>query len=260
MRLLEPAQQELDDAIAWYAAQAPGLGNGRGSTMRFAAIDFETANNSSDSACAVGITVVEEDQIIDRIYELIRPPTAEFRFTYVHGLAWRDVHKAPDFGMAWPTILRRLGEVDFLAAHNAPFDRGVLSACCHRYRLHDASWPFICTVRLARQVWGLYPTKLPDVCDHLGIHLNHHHADSDAEACAHRARGVQGWLDTRVARTPIPILDSGCVDRHACDGRDQATQGIAEIDLIGGAEVGEGQHGLTAAAGGEQFAAQAAFE
>lgn len=26
LRLLEPAQRELDEAIAWYAAQAPGLG------------------------------------------------------------------------------------------------------------------------------------------------------------------------------------------------------------------------------------------
>lgn len=26
VRLLEPAQQELDEAVAWYAAQAPGLG------------------------------------------------------------------------------------------------------------------------------------------------------------------------------------------------------------------------------------------
>jgi hypothetical protein len=27
VRLLEPAWAELDDAIAWYAAQAPGLGD-----------------------------------------------------------------------------------------------------------------------------------------------------------------------------------------------------------------------------------------
>ena len=27
VRLLEPAQAELDDAVAWYAEQAPGLGD-----------------------------------------------------------------------------------------------------------------------------------------------------------------------------------------------------------------------------------------
>ena len=27
LRLLEPAQQELDEAVVWYAEQAPGLGD-----------------------------------------------------------------------------------------------------------------------------------------------------------------------------------------------------------------------------------------
>jgi DNA polymerase-3 subunit epsilon len=39
-------------------------------------------------------------------------------------------------------------------------------------------------MRLARRVWSLYPTKLPDVCRHLRLKLNHHDALSDAEACA----------------------------------------------------------------------------
>ena len=44
--------------------------------------------------------------------------------------------------------------------------------------------PFRCTVQLARQTWNIKPTKLNNVCDHLGITLKHHHAASDAEACA----------------------------------------------------------------------------
>jgi DNA polymerase-3 subunit epsilon len=39
-------------------------------------------------------------------------------------------------------------------------------------------------VKLARQTWRLYPTKLPNVCNYLGIPLDHHNAASDAEACA----------------------------------------------------------------------------
>lgn len=27
VRLLEPAQQDIDEAIAWYASQAPGMGD-----------------------------------------------------------------------------------------------------------------------------------------------------------------------------------------------------------------------------------------
>ena len=39
-------------------------------------------------------------------------------------------------------------------------------------------------MRLARQAWDIFPTKLNNGCDRLGITLKHHHAASDAEACA----------------------------------------------------------------------------
>ena len=44
--------------------------------------------------------------------------------------------------------------------------------------------PFVCTMQLARQTWGVRPTRLPDVCRFLGIPLQHHDALSDAEAAA----------------------------------------------------------------------------
>jgi DNA polymerase-3 subunit epsilon len=74
--------------------------------------------------------------------------------------------------------------VDFIAAHNAPFDRNVLRACCEAHGIEPPRQRFACTMKLARKVWGIYPTKLPDVCDELGIDLDHHEALSDAEACA----------------------------------------------------------------------------
>ena len=77
-----------------------------------------------------------------------------------------------------------LADVQFLSAHNAPFDRGVLHTCCAAHGLKPPRIPFLCTVQLARQTWKLFPTKLPNVCDFLGIPLDHHNAASDAEACA----------------------------------------------------------------------------
>lgn len=41
--------------------------------MNFAAIDFETATGRRNSACAVGIVTVEDGEIIDKYYSLIRP-------------------------------------------------------------------------------------------------------------------------------------------------------------------------------------------
>ena len=162
---------------------------------RFAAIDFETANNARDSACAVGVVIVERGRIVDRLYALIRPPSREFLFTHIHGLSWDDVKAAQRFDTVWPEMVRELAGVEFLAAHNAPFDKGVLGACCESYDLAVPVQPFVCTVRLARAQWDIRPTKLPDVCGYLGIDLRHHQADSDAEACAQIVIAAQaaGW-------------------------------------------------------------------
>lgn len=162
---------------------------------RFAAIDFETACHGRDSACAVGVVIVEDGRIVERLYELIRPPSRQFAFTYIHGLGWDDVKDARGFDAVWNDIAQALTGVAFLAAHNAPFDKGVLGACCARYAMPVPEQPFVCTVRLARAQWDIHPTRLPDVCRHLGIALRHHQADSDAEACAHIVMAAEraGW-------------------------------------------------------------------
>jgi len=162
---------------------------------RFAAIDFETANYGRNSACAVGITIVDDNRIIESITELIRPPSSWFQFTYIHGLTWEDVCDAPTFDEVWLDLSHQLSDIDFFAAHNAPFDQGVLTACCQHYGLSAPSKRFVCTVGLAREQWSIYPTKLPNVCDTLDIDLNHHDAGSDAEACARIviAANKDGW-------------------------------------------------------------------
>ena len=150
----------------------------------FVAIDFETADQGRDSACAVALVRVEEDRIVHKVVRLIRPPRREIMFTYVHGLTWNQLKDQPTFAQVWPEICPILEGAAFLAAHNASFDKGVLEACCRAARLPVPPLPFQCTVQMARKAWSLFPTKLPNVCAHLGIALDHHEAGSDAEACA----------------------------------------------------------------------------
>ncbi|MGB8274088.1 MAG: exonuclease domain-containing protein [Alphaproteobacteria bacterium] len=150
----------------------------------FAAIDFETADYGRDSACAIGVVTVRGGRVVERFHRLIRPPRSRFHFTYIHGIRWSDVRHAPTFADLWPELESRLLGADFLAAHNAPFDAGVLNACLLSAGL---AWPardFVCTVRLARAVWGIRPTTLPNVCRELAIPLRHHDPLSDAEASA----------------------------------------------------------------------------
>ncbi|MBI4668054.1 MAG: 3'-5' exonuclease [Elusimicrobia bacterium] len=150
----------------------------------FVAIDFETADYGRDSACAVGLVRVENSVITKRVHYLIKPPRKSFLFTYLHGIGWKDVCRKPTFAQLWPKIETIFEGIDFLAAHSASFDRNVLRACCAGAGIKYPPYPFTCTVRLARSVWKIYPTTLPDVCRHLQLELKHHDPLSDAEACA----------------------------------------------------------------------------
>jgi len=150
----------------------------------FAAIDFETANYNRDSACSVALVRVENNKIVSSISKLICPPYDFFQFTHIHGITHNDCIGESCFGDVWNSVREYLDGIEFLAAHNAPFDRSVLHACCNSSRIEVPEIPFRCTVQIARNTWGLRPTRLPDVCDFLGIPLQHHDALSDARACA----------------------------------------------------------------------------
>lgn len=150
----------------------------------FVALDFETADNGRDSACAVALVRVENARIVRREVCLVRPPRRYFRFTYVHGITWEDVQNKPTFAECWPALASLLDGAEFLAAHNASFDRGVLQTCCSAAGLAVPTLPFVCTVQLARRTWNVRPATLPAVCRFLGIPLRHHEPGSDAEACA----------------------------------------------------------------------------
>ena len=151
---------------------------------KYVAIDFETANNKRSSACSVGLVTVSGKRIISEDVFLIRPPSKDFIFTDIHGLTWDDVKNEKTFYELWSTIDKIISDVDFLVAHNAPFDKGVLNMCCQEYNIDTPDIPFLCTVKLARNQWDIHPTKLNNVCDALDIPLNHHEALSDARACA----------------------------------------------------------------------------
>ncbi len=152
--------------------------------LHFTAIDFETANTKPDSACALGIAVVEDGRVVERKSWLIRPPTDEFSFTYIHGLTWQKVAGAPDFGELWPQIGPYLTGRR-LAAHNARFDLGVFFALIRQYRIGFWRGQAIDSVAVARKIWPELPNhQLHTVAAHLNIPLQHHDACSDANACA----------------------------------------------------------------------------
>ena len=182
-RLLRSAEAVLS---RYRPTAAPAIGAGLvdGPQGCFVALDFETADQGRDSACSIALVRVEGRTIVRREHHLIRPPRRTFLFTSINGIGWSQVADAPSFAELWPRLAACLDGAQFIAAHNASFDAGVLRACCEQAGLRPPAQPFVCTVQVARQAWNLRPTKLPDVCRHLGLPLRHHDALSDAEACA----------------------------------------------------------------------------
>lgn len=154
--------------------------------MRWAAFDFETANERRDSACAIGVAFVDDGQITGAGSWLIRPQTPTFNpFNIgIHGISASDVADAPEFDAVWRELWPRL-EGRTLFAHNAPFDIGVLRASFDTYGMHHPEFDYFCTLALSRLVWpGLMNHKLPTVAGHVGFSFNHHDPEADAVAAA----------------------------------------------------------------------------
>ena len=154
------------------------------SNNRFIAIDFETANLEMASACALGIVVVDDLKIAEEFYTLIKPPMENFKFTHIHGITWDDVKDKMTFNELWPGIQNYFGNIDFVAAHNAGFDRTVLKGCCSHYNINIPDVKYKCTWQLSRKMLKLESNALDKVSAHFGIELDHHNALSDALACA----------------------------------------------------------------------------
>lgn len=92
----------------------------------FVAIDFETANRERTSICSVGLVRVENGDIREKIYRLIRPYPDYYSSwnTRIHGLTYRDTAHAAPFPEVWADISPELAGLP-LVAHNSPSMKAV---------------------------------------------------------------------------------------------------------------------------------------
>lgn len=152
---------------------------------RYVVFDVETPNRYNNRMSAIGISVIEEGQIVQEYYSLVDP---EQPFDYFNsvltGINEETVFDAPVFPEVWEQI-EPIMSSGILVAHNASFDIGVLRRCLESYEIE---WkPYvkgICTVIMGRSLLPGISHKLNDMCDYYGICLKHHQADSDSHACA----------------------------------------------------------------------------
>jgi len=156
--------------------------------LNFTAIDFETANGSSASPCAVGLVKVVDGKIVDTYSTLIQPPYPNDWFAQgnikVHGIKPEDVKDAPSWDYALSEMLTFISGDD-LIAHNAGFDMGVLTKSAKLIHANLPDLRYACSLIMARRTYILESYRLNQVAFTVGIEeFNHHDALADSDACA----------------------------------------------------------------------------
>lgn len=157
--------------------------------LDFTAIDFETANASSASACAVGLVRVRNGEVVAKTGWLIRPPVGHDHFfdinMRIHGIRPEDVADAPSWSEQLVDLAAFAG-ADVLVAHNAGFDMAVLKRACEATGDDCPPYRYACSLQVARKVYQLPSYRLPYVAAEAGFaEFAHHNATADALACAH---------------------------------------------------------------------------
>lgn len=153
--------------------------------MKIVALDFETANSNSASACSLGVAIYEDGEITDNFEWYFKPYHLYdyFTFTYIHGITYEDVKDEEEFCFYYERLAEIL-EDSVIVAHNAMFDINVLNAMCDAYGLDHFHNDYLDTVYISRKVYPeLYNHKLDTVCEYLNIDLSHHNGKSDANGC-----------------------------------------------------------------------------
>lgn len=156
--------------------------------LDFTAIDFETANSNSASACSVGMVKVHDGLVVDKASWLIRPPVGYDAFnewnTRIHGIVAPDVESALLWSEQLPNLVS-FAAGDTLIAHNARFDMGVITAACAASFVDCPDFTYMCSLLVARRTYHLDSYRLPVAAMAAGFEdFDHHNALADAEACA----------------------------------------------------------------------------
>ena len=146
----------------------------------FVAVDFETAT-ASRMVCQIGIVVVKDGEIVERISKLIQPPGNQYdEYTIaIHHISPEITKDSLTFEKVWEEVKEYfIGTT--LVAHNAQFDQDVLYRNLSYYDIMPMGiGKFVCTCNLYHRA------SLSALCEAFGIsEEGHHDALFDAECCA----------------------------------------------------------------------------
>ena len=153
---------------------------------RFIVFDIETTglNNKTCGITEIGAVKIENGEIIDRFSTFVNPGISiPDNIVELTGITDEMVVNAPNEKDALISFFEFVGS-DCLAAHNAKFDIGFITAKSRKYKLSFNN-NYFDTLEVARiHLSELSSHKLNKLAQYYGVTLHHHRAVNDAEATA----------------------------------------------------------------------------
>lgn len=217
----------------------------KGTTMNFAALDVETANEDLASICQIGLAEYEDTALV-REWKSYVDPEDDFSGLNIsiHGIDESVVAGSPTFASLWDSLNAALaGRV--VCCHTS-FDRASIRRACAKYRLNEPACVWLDTARVARRAWpqfahGGYGIK--NLAEFLKYSFAHHDALEDAKASARillaaiEATGLDldGWLKRTEQPLDLSVVPAGAI----------SLEGNPEGALFGEVVVFTGTLGLT---------------
>ena len=160
------ASQSVCNGKAECAGQARKAG-----AQHYIVFDVETPNRYNDRMSAIGISVVEDGQIVKEWFSYVNPEEHFDQFnTDLTGISAETVADAPTFPELWKQIEEMMGS-EILVAHNAPFDMGVLKKCLQDYGIEwTERTRHICSVQIRRRELPGMSHSLDSMCEYYVWH------------------------------------------------------------------------------------------
>lgn len=158
--------------------------------LSYIALDFETANSSRESACALGMTKVINGNLVESISQVFKPPEGfdhfDSRNISIHRITPATVKEKDRFEKVWPRFYEFTEGLP-VVAHNASFDMSVLRGSLRASNLEWPEMEYACTWVMSKKLFQIAAHSLPFVAREAKIlwdETKHHEAEYDANVCA----------------------------------------------------------------------------
>ena len=156
----------------------------------FVAIDLETASRFHNSACALGLVLINDGAIEEKMKWFIRPPQNEYEEINIsiHGITPNQTATSPEFPEVWEAAQSFIGSHLVVAHSAASSDISFIRHSSAYFDYTPEDFSYVCTRDMARLFWpDRISYGLSTLSAEFGINLDHHDPVSDATAAAHLA-------------------------------------------------------------------------